>query len=67
MATVPKLAATAAGIGVFVQNLMGAGVAQIYGLIADGTPVPLAKTTIAMALLGLVTAIVASPRARARP
>jgi DHA1 family bicyclomycin/chloramphenicol resistance-like MFS transporter len=67
MATVPKLAATAAGIGVFVQNLMGAGVAQIYGLIADGTPMPLAKTTIAMALLGLVTAIVASPRARARP
>jgi DHA1 family bicyclomycin/chloramphenicol resistance-like MFS transporter len=66
MATVPKLAATAAGIGVFVQNLMGAGVAQIYGLLADGTPIPLVQSTVAMAVLCLFTAFLASP-ARARP
>ena len=67
MATVPKLAATAAGIGLFVQNLMGAGVAQIYGLLADGTPLPLVQTTAVMAVLGLVTALIPSLRARARP
>jgi hypothetical protein len=33
----PKLAGTAAGIGVFTQNFMGAGVAQIYGVLADRT------------------------------
>jgi len=60
MATVPRLAATAAGIGVFMQNFMGAGVAQIYGILADGTIVPLVQTTIAMAVLGLVTALAVS-------
>jgi DHA1 family bicyclomycin/chloramphenicol resistance-like MFS transporter len=59
MATVPKLAATAAGIGVFMQNFTGAGVAQIYGLLADGTPVPLVQTTVVMAMLGLLSALLA--------
>jgi DHA1 family bicyclomycin/chloramphenicol resistance-like MFS transporter len=59
MATVPKLAATAAGIGVFTQNFMGAGVAQIYGLLADGTPVPLVQITAVMATLCLVAALIA--------
>ncbi len=59
MATVPKLAATAAGIGVFTQNFMGAGVAQIYGLLADGTPVPLVQTIAVMATLCLVAALIA--------
>jgi MFS transporter, DHA1 family, multidrug resistance protein len=59
MATIPRLAATAAGIGVFVQNFMGAGVAQIYGLLADGTPVPLVETTAVMATLGLLSALLA--------
>lgn len=59
MATVPKLAATAAGIGVFTQNFTGAGVAQIYGLLADGTPVPLVQTTAVMAALCLVAALIA--------
>lgn len=58
MATVPRLAATAAGVGVFVQNLMGAGVAQIYGLLADGTPVPLVQTTVVMAALSLGAALI---------
>jgi MFS transporter, DHA1 family, multidrug resistance protein len=59
MATVPKLAATAAGIGVFTQNFMGAGVAQIYGLLADGTPVPLVQITVVMATLCLAAALLA--------
>ena len=58
MATIPRLAATAAGVGVFVQNLMGAGVAQIYGLLADGTPLPLVQTTAVMAALSLTSALV---------
>ena len=60
MATVPRLAATAAGIGLFMQNFMGAGVAQIYGLLADGTPFPLVQTSVVMAVLGLVSALVPS-------
>jgi len=58
MATVPRLAATAAGIGLFMQNFMGAGVAQIYGLLADGTAVPLAWVCLVMVALGLAAALV---------
>jgi MFS transporter, DHA1 family, multidrug resistance protein len=58
MATIPRLAATAAGVGVFMQNFMGAGVAQFYGRLADGTPVPLAWVSMAMAALGLAAALV---------
>jgi DHA1 family bicyclomycin/chloramphenicol resistance-like MFS transporter len=66
MATVPKLAATAAGIAIFVQNVMGAGGAQIYGLLADGTPLPLVQTTLPMAVLGLAAALMPSLRADPR-
>jgi DHA1 family bicyclomycin/chloramphenicol resistance-like MFS transporter len=41
MATAPRLAGTAAGIGVFAQNFLGAGFAQMYGLFADGSPTPM--------------------------
>ncbi len=54
MATSPKLAGTAAGVGVFVQNFAGAAFAQLYGLLADGTVVPLSQTTAITALLGLM-------------
>jgi DHA1 family bicyclomycin/chloramphenicol resistance-like MFS transporter len=60
MAIVPRLAATAAGIGLFMQNFMGAGVAQIYGLLADGTPLPLVQISVVMAVLGLISALVPS-------
>ncbi|MBO0751435.1 MAG: MFS transporter [Bradyrhizobiaceae bacterium] len=59
MATVPRLGGTAAGIGVFMQNFMGAGVAQIYGMLADGTSIPLVQTTVAIAILGLLSALLA--------
>jgi DHA1 family bicyclomycin/chloramphenicol resistance-like MFS transporter len=59
MAIIPRLSATAAGIGVFMQNFMGAGIAQIYGLIADGTARPLISMTIAMMLCSLAAALAA--------
>jgi MFS transporter, DHA1 family, multidrug resistance protein len=54
MATNPKLAGTAAGIGVFMQNFVGAAFAQLYGLLADGTVMPLTKTTAISAGCGLL-------------
>jgi DHA1 family bicyclomycin/chloramphenicol resistance-like MFS transporter len=54
MATNLQLAGTAAGVGVFVQNFCGAFFAQLYGLLADGSVVPLAETTAVSALLGLI-------------
>jgi DHA1 family bicyclomycin/chloramphenicol resistance-like MFS transporter len=53
MATNPKLAGTAAGIGVFMQNFCGAAFAQLYGLLADGTPMPLVQTTAITSLCAL--------------
>jgi DHA1 family bicyclomycin/chloramphenicol resistance-like MFS transporter len=41
MAVMPRLAGTAAGIGVFMQNFGGAVFAQLYGAFADGTPWPM--------------------------
>ena len=60
MATIPRLAGTAAGIGVSVQLLCGAIVAQIYGIFADGTVVPLVVTSVICALLALVSAVIPS-------
>lgn len=57
MATIPAIAGTAAGIGVFMQNFLGAAFAQIYGLLADGTVWPMVLVTSASAGLGLLAAI----------
>ncbi|MBI4292724.1 MAG: multidrug effflux MFS transporter [Betaproteobacteria bacterium] len=38
---IPKLSGTAAGIGVFFQSFLGAVFSQVYGLLADGTPMPM--------------------------
>jgi DHA1 family bicyclomycin/chloramphenicol resistance-like MFS transporter len=54
MAINPKLAGTAAGIGVFMQNFAGAAFAQLYGLLANGTVLPLAETTAITGLFGLI-------------
>jgi MFS transporter, DHA1 family, multidrug resistance protein len=53
MAINPKLAGTAAGMGVFTQNFVGAFFAQLYGILADGTPGPLVQATLTSAVLGL--------------
>jgi DHA1 family bicyclomycin/chloramphenicol resistance-like MFS transporter len=68
MATNTRLAGTAAGVGVFVQNFCGAAFAQFYGFIADGTVVPLTETTAITALCGLLAGLLPFVMARrARP
>jgi MFS transporter, DHA1 family, multidrug resistance protein len=58
MATIPRLAGTAAGIGVFAQNFFGAGFAQLYGLIADDTPIPMVEiTTVTVGLAFLAASL----------
>ncbi len=64
MATAPKLAGTAAGIGVFMQNFLGAAFAQLYGLFADGTVVPLTEIAGLSAVCGLGAALVPFAMAR---
>ncbi len=59
MAIVPRLAGTAAGVGVFAQNVFGAGFAQIYGLLADGSPIPMIETTSVTVGFGFVAAVTA--------
>jgi len=51
MATIPQVAGTAAGVGVFLQFFGGAVFAQLYGQLADGTPGPMVfSATLAAAL-----------------
>jgi DHA1 family bicyclomycin/chloramphenicol resistance-like MFS transporter len=66
MATIPRLAGTAAGIGVFVQQMLGATFAQLYGLLADGTPRPMIAATVLSAALGVVSGGAAFRLARSR-
>jgi DHA1 family bicyclomycin/chloramphenicol resistance-like MFS transporter len=66
MAINPKLAGTAAGIGVFMQNFAGAAFAQLYGLLANGTVLPLAETTTLTGLLGLIVGVTPFYLARRR-
>ena len=66
MATIPRLVGTAAGIGVFVQQLCGALFAQLYGMLADGTPRPMVVAVTLSAALGVVSAGIAYGRSRRR-
>ena len=54
MAEIPRFAGTAAGIGVFMQNFGGAVFAQIYGVLADGTPRPMMMIALLCAALNVV-------------
>ena len=54
MATIPQLAGTAAGVGVFMQLFCGAAFTQLYGLLATGTPGPMMATTALSAALCLI-------------
>lgn len=45
MATIPRLVGTASGIGVFLQSFLGGLFAQIFGLLADGTVMPMVIVT----------------------
>jgi DHA1 family bicyclomycin/chloramphenicol resistance-like MFS transporter len=54
MAINPRLAGTAAGVGVCLQNLLGAITTQAYGFIADGTVTPIAITAGASGFMTMV-------------
>ena len=45
MSIVPRIAGTASGASVFVQYFCGAVFAQLYGMVADGTPKPMILIT----------------------
>jgi DHA1 family bicyclomycin/chloramphenicol resistance-like MFS transporter len=64
--TNPKLGGTAAGIGVFMQNFAGAVFAQLYGMLADGTVLPLAEVTTLAGLLSLLVGVAPFYMARRR-
>jgi DHA1 family bicyclomycin/chloramphenicol resistance-like MFS transporter len=51
MMEVPAFAGTAAGVGVFMQNFFAAVFSQLYGIFADGTPLPM---TVIAGLCGLL-------------
>ena len=55
MSVNPQLVGMAAGLGVFMQNLGGATFSQLYGLLANGTVLPLIITTAITAALTLTT------------
>src|SRR5829696_674892 len=67
IATVPRLAGTASGIGVFMQHFCGASFAQIYGFLADGTPRPVMATAAASAILCLFVGAMPYILARRKP
>ena len=58
IAMVPSSIGTAAGIGVFTQMFIGAAMAQIYGVVATASIVPLALVSVASASLVLVCGLV---------
>jgi DHA1 family bicyclomycin/chloramphenicol resistance-like MFS transporter len=54
MNEIPRFAGTAAGIGVFMQNFCAALFAQLYGIFADGSPMPMVAIVV---LCGVLTFI----------
>jgi DHA1 family bicyclomycin/chloramphenicol resistance-like MFS transporter len=58
MAEIPRFAGTAAGVGVFMQNFFAAAFAQLYGLLADGTPWPMSGIALCGAVLCLIAGAV---------
>lgn len=57
IATIPRIAGTAAGIGVFMQNIVGAAFALLFGLVADGTVWPIVFVTGLSTVLGVLVAV----------
>ncbi|MFN4282696.1 MAG: multidrug effflux MFS transporter [Alphaproteobacteria bacterium] len=55
--TIPELAGTASGIGVFLQLLGGAVFTQLYGLFADDTPWPVLYVMAVSATLNVVVGV----------
>jgi DHA1 family bicyclomycin/chloramphenicol resistance-like MFS transporter len=66
MAEIPRYAGTAAGVGVFMQNFGAALFSQAYGLLADGTPMPMSMIALVGAALALISGAVPFVLARRR-
>ena len=66
MNEIPRFAGTAAGVGVFMQNFGAAIFSQLYGLLADGTPMPMSMIAVLCATLGLIVGAVPFILARRR-
>ena len=64
MALMPANAGTAAGLGVFVQMMIGAIVSQVYGIFASGSAVPLVTVSLLSAGLVLVCGVIPYRMAR---
>ena len=60
METIPRLAGTAAGVGVFMQNMGAALFTQLYGLVANGTPAPMVAIVALSGILGLAAGVLPS-------
>ena len=58
MAEIPRFAGTAAGVGVFMQNFGAALFSQLYGLMADGTPMPMSRIALFCAVMTLISGAV---------
>ena len=58
MRVIPSLSGTAAGIGVFFQAFLGAVFAQIYSLLADGTPMPMVTIVLTGSILALAAGVI---------
>ena len=65
ISTVPRLAGTASGVGVFAQHFCGASFAQLYGIFSDGTPRPMITTAAISACLCLIAGAIPFVLARA--
>ena len=59
MRVAPALAGTGAGLAVFVSTFLSAISAELYGILANGTPLPMLYLTISGSLIGLGAAIAA--------
>jgi len=57
MRVATALAGTAAGLGVLASMFLSAVSAELYGVMADGTPLPMLYLTISGSLVGLGAAI----------
>jgi len=53
----PSLAGTAAGLGIFIQMFLSALATELYGVLADGTPVPMIWLSTLGSFLAVVTAV----------
>ena len=56
MRVIPMIAGTAAGVGVFAQMFLSAVSSELYGILADGTPIPM----IALTSIGMLCALAAA-------